>query len=147
MKGLLLLSFLAVFFSVDSFGQSHDMDAIKHLNEDWLNALPKRDSATLSKILADDFILIAPNGSKSSKHDNLMNLLSPNVEVNAVHIDSAEVRLLTPDVGILTAWTSFEMKIDGKSSIGKNCYQDIYMKRKNKWVAVSAHVTLLSIQQ
>jgi hypothetical protein len=27
---------------------------------------------------------------------------------------------------------------------GRNCYQDIYVKRKGKWMAVMAHVTLLS---
>jgi len=100
----------------------------------------------LSKILADDFIMIGPNGSRQTKNDNLINLFSPNVEINSVNIDSVDVRLLTPDVGILSAWTTFEMKVDGKASIGKNCYQDIYLKRKNKWVAVSAHVTLLSIR-
>ena len=74
-----------------------------------------------------------------------MNVISPNVNVSAVHIDSVKVRLITPDVGILTAWTSFSMKADGNTSAVKNCYQDVYMKRNNKWVAVSANVTLLSM--
>src|SRR5258706_13066528 len=145
MKSVLLLGALVIFFSFNSLGQGQDIETIKKLNEDFLNSIVKRDSSMLSKVLADDFILIAPNGSKLNKNDNLLNLRSPNVEVNSVNIDSVEVRLITPDVGILTAWTTFVMKIDGKSSTGKNCYQDIYMKRKNKWVAVSAHVTLLSI--
>ena len=146
MRRLSLLAFLAVFFSFDSFGQSHDTETIKKLNVEWLGSIPKRDSSILSKILADDFIMIGPNGSRQTKNDNLINLFSPNVEINSVNIDSVDVRLLTPDVGILSAWTTFEMKVDGKASIGKNCYQDIYLKRKNKWVAVSAHVTLLSIR-
>ena len=145
MKSVLLLGALVIFFSFDSLGQSQDIEAIKKLNRDWLNSFPKRDSSTLRKILADDFILVRPNGAKQNKNNNLMNLLSPNVEINSVNIDSVEVRLLTPDVGILTAWTTFAIKADGKASTGKNCYQDIYMKRKNKWVAVSAHVTLLNI--
>jgi len=146
MRIQLLLSFLSVFLSFNASGQSPDIETIKKLNEDWLSSIPKRDSSMLSKILADDFIMIGPNGSRQTRNDNLLNLFSPTVEINSAHIDSVEVRLLTPDVGILSAWTTFEMKVDGKASTGKNCYQDIYMKRKNKWVAVSAHVTLLSIR-
>jgi uncharacterized protein (TIGR02246 family) len=145
MKVILLLGALTVFISFDSFGQTEDIETIKQLNNDWLNALPKRDSSTLSKILADDFIMIGANGSSQTKKDNLMNLMSPGVETKSVNIDSVKVRLLTDDVGIVTAWTGFVLKIDDKEMIGKNCYQDVYMKRKNKWVAVSAHVTVLSI--
>ena len=145
MKSALLLFFLMTFFLFNSFGQNADSESIKQLNQDWLNALPKRDSSTLSKILADDFIMIGANGSSQTKKDNLMNLMSPSVETKSVGIDSVRVRLLTPDVGIVTAWTSFLLSINGREMTGKNCYQDIYLKRKNKWVAVSAHVTLLDM--
>jgi|SRR6185295_7022378 len=145
MKVVLLLGALNVIFSFNSFGQSQDIGTIKQLNQDWLNALPKRDSSTLSKILADDFIMIGANGSTQTKKDNLANLMSPSIETKSVEIDSVKARLLTTDVGMVTAWTSFVLSINGKEMTGKNCYQDVYMKRKNKWVAVSAHVTLLEM--
>jgi uncharacterized protein (TIGR02246 family) len=145
MKSIMLLCSLSVFFYLDGLGQNSDVETIKKLNQDWLNSFPARDSATLSKILADDFILIGTNGSKQTKTDNLLNLVSPNIEFTSVKIDSVDVRLLTPDVGILTAWTSFIFKADGKEMKGGNCYQDVYMKRKDRWWAVSAHVTLLGM--
>ncbi len=147
MKTFLLPAVLVFVFSLNSLAQSQDIEAIKKLNQDWLNSMPKRDSSTLSRILSDDFILIAPNGARQTKKDNLSNLMSPNVEVRSVAIDSVNVRLLTPDVSVLSAWTHFVLRIDGKEMPGKNCYQDIYMKRKNQWVAVSAHVTLLSSRE
>ena len=145
MKAVLVLGALVIFFSFTTVGQNQDIETIKQLNQDWLNALPKRDSSTLSKILADDFIMIGANGSSQTKKDNLMNLMLPSVETKSVGIDSVKVRLLTPDVGIVTAWTSFLLSINGREMTGKNCHQDVYMKRKNKWVAVSAHVTLLDM--
>jgi uncharacterized protein (TIGR02246 family) len=146
MRAVLVLGALVIFFPFDSLGQSQDMETIKELNQDWLNSIPKRDSSVLSKILADDFILIGANGARQTKKDNLLNLLSPNIETKSVKIDSVEVRLITPDVGVLTAWTHFVFKVEGKKMTGRNCYQDIYMKRKDKWLAVSAHVTLLGSQ-
>jgi uncharacterized protein (TIGR02246 family) len=145
MKSILVLCVLAVFFCFDCQSQNSDMEAIKKLNQDWLNSFPTRDSATLSKILADDFVLIGANGSKQTKKDNLRNLVSPGIEFKSVKIDSVDVRLLTPDVAVLTAWTSFIFKTEGKEMKGSNCYQDVYMKRKDRWWAVSAHVTLLGM--
>jgi uncharacterized protein (TIGR02246 family) len=145
MKLPLCSVFFLLLFSVHSTqAQYGDVEAIQQLNMNWLNAYPKKDSAALSKVLADDFILITPNGTKENKKDNLLNLLSPNIEFISVVIDSTTVRLLTPDVGILTAWTSFTFKFAGKETKAKNCYQDVYMKRNNKWVAVQAHVSSLS---
>jgi hypothetical protein len=94
--------------------------------------------------LADDFIMIAPNGQRQTKQDNLMNLLLPNVETISVNIDSVNTRLLTADVSVLNAWITYVFKVDGKEMTGHNCYQDIYMKRKGRWVAVAAHVSLLN---
>jgi len=145
MKSIILLCTLAVFFSLHCRSQNRVVEAIKKLNQDWLNSFPSRDSATLSKILAYDFILIGANGSRQTKKDNLLNLVSPGIEFKSVLIDSVDVRLLTPDVAVLTAWTSFIFKADGKEMKGRNCYQDIYMKRKDRWWAVSAHVTLLGM--
>ena len=146
MKEFVLLGILALSFA-RSFGQNSDIATILKLNQDFLQSLVDRDTAKLSNILADDFMLIAPNGAEHNKAFNLSSLRSPDTQVKSVHIDSAEARLITPDVGIITGWTTFIIDSGGKFTYGKNCYQDIYVKRDNKWVAVSAHVTLLSSQQ
>ena len=96
----------------------------------------------LAAILAEDFILISPNGSKWTKQAMINNLEKQ--ELISINIDSVNTRLLTENTAILTAYTSFVMKIDGKNVDAKNCYQDVYLKRKNRWQAVSAHVTLLN---
>jgi uncharacterized protein (TIGR02246 family) len=139
----LLLGVFFGFFFQHSFAQTSDVEIIKKLNQDWLHSIAKRDSATLANILAEDFIMIAPNGSKLSKKDNLSMLMSTQIEYQAIDIDSINVRLLNDDVGIVSCWLSFKFKSDGKDLSGKNCYQDVYLKRDGRWVAVSAHVTLL----
>ncbi|HJT73762.1 MAG TPA: nuclear transport factor 2 family protein [Chitinophaga sp.] len=127
------------------FSQEKDKQEILALNEQWLKSYAPRDTATLSRIFADDFILVSPKGTKMSKQDVLLNAMSPNQETVSIHIDSADVRLFG-DTGLITATTTFILRIDGKEVKGKNCYSDLYVKRNNKWVAVAAHVTLLSMQ-
>jgi len=64
----------------------------------------------------------------------------------SINIDGIGVQLLTDNVGLITAYTTFVLETDDKEMTGQNCYQDVYTKRKNKWFAVAAHVTLLNMK-
>jgi len=131
--------------ALQGYSQQSDTTIIKALNSRWLNAIVNRDTAALSSVLADDFILVNPGGNKQTKADNLANVLSPGTKVTSVNVDKVEVRMLNETVGILSAWTTFIIDTDGKKITGHNCYQDVYVKRTNGWRAVSAHVTLLGM--
>jgi hypothetical protein len=123
--------------------QDNAVETLKKLNQGFLNSILKKDSATLSGILADDFILVNPAGLKRTKKDNLESTVAPNIQFSAINIDSVDVRIITPDVGIVTCFTSFVYKADGKDGQGRNDYQDVYVRRRGRWYAVSARVTLL----
>jgi len=125
--------------------QTADVQILQKLNQDWLNAIVKKDSSTLEKILADDFIMVNPAGKKLTKKDNLSLISAPGIIFSSIFIDSVTIRLFGGDTGIVSCWTTFVYKVEGKEKTGKNCYQDIYVRRKYKWQAVSAHVTLLSL--
>jgi len=146
MKTLLLSTAIFLFSSSSSNGQNSDVETLKKLNREFLNAIVNKDTAALSNILADDFMLVNPGGMKRNKQDNLTNILTPNQDVISVDIDSILVRLLSTDVGWVMAWTTNLVRANGINSTFKICYLDIYMKRKTKWVAVAAHVTGLNGQ-
>lgn len=127
-----------------AFSQASDVKQLEKLNEDWLHAYVTKDSAALNRIFADDFELISPRGDKMTKKDIIRNL---NIQdITATHIDSVNIKLLSKDVGLITAYTSFEFIVEGKNMSGKNCYQDVYIKRRNRWYALAAHVNLLQIK-
>lgn len=79
-----------------------------------------------------------------TKKDIVDNISSQ--QINSVKIDTIIVRMVTENVGIITAYTTFTFPSDEKTTTAKNCYQDVYVKRNNRWLAVSAHVTLLSVE-
>jgi len=147
MQSFLLPVIFCLLFPLLSVGQNREtqeIEAIKKINERWLNTYTKRDSATLSKILANDFVLIAQNGLPQTRQDVLSGMLSPNMETISIKIDSVNVRLLSADIAILNGWSTFVYKFDGNQMTGITSYQDIYAKRKGRWVAVAAHVTGLN---
>jgi uncharacterized protein (TIGR02246 family) len=128
--------------SQTGFSQSKDIEILKSLNTEWINSYPTKDSTTLNNIFADDFVLINHKGVKMTKKEIVDNLARQ--EIVAAKVDSVDVKLLADDVGVIIAYATFILKSDGKEMTGRNCYQDIYVKRKGKWMAVMAHVTLLS---
>jgi uncharacterized protein (TIGR02246 family) len=142
----LIAALLVVAFFQQGYGQLDDIETLKKLNQDWLHSILNRDTVMLGRILAEDFVMITPIGSKNTRADNLETAASKTVEVTSIQIDSVEVRLVSNEVGLLTAWTSFAIHEGSKETKGKNCYQDVYAKRQGRWVAIAAHVTLLSMQ-
>lgn len=137
--------FFLIALPVAAFSQNKVRQEILTLNEQWLGSYSTRDTATLNRIFADDFILISPKGVKMKKQDIIKNVMSPNQKTISIHTDSADVRLFE-NSGLLTAYTTFVLLVDGKEIKGTNCYSDLYVKRKGKWVAVAAHVTLLKME-
>jgi len=115
-----------------------DIGELKKLNESWIGSYPKRDTATLGRILANDLVMINPSGTKLTKADVLRNTATSSIK--SARVDSVEVRLLG-NVALVIAKASFVYTSEGKEITGRTSYMDIYEKRKGKWTAVAAHVT------
>ncbi len=65
---------ILMLFSQVSFSQTRDVEILKKLNSNWINSYLTRDSATLNRIFADDFVLINHKGAKFTKQDMIANL-------------------------------------------------------------------------
>lgn len=142
LKQILPFIFILTGLSLSSYAQTGDASIIKKLNRQWLDAIVQEDSAALSRILADDFVLINPGGMRRTKSDNI-SLHHSGQQVTRVDIDSQDIRFLTDEVGIITVWTTNYISQGTEKIVLKICYMDIYQKRKGEWKAVAGHVTLL----
>ncbi|MCF2499210.1 nuclear transport factor 2 family protein [Dyadobacter chenhuakuii] len=144
-KSLNIILCLSLLSATPVFAQGDDSALIKQLNTQWLQSYPKRDTAAVSKILADDFIMISQTGKKLSKNDVIKDLLTPDRQIINVAIDSMDLQIVN-NVGLLTAYTSFVLRDKEKILKGKNVYSDVYIKRKGTWVAINGHETLLELK-
>ena len=130
----------AVLINISVFGQ--DEKTLEKLNADWIASYPTRDTATLSRIFADDLVLVSPNGTHMGKQQILANVASPGQQVLSSKVDKVEVRLLG-NVGLVMAQASFVTVDNGKEAPGKTNYLDVYEKRGGRWVVIAAHVTYI----
>jgi hypothetical protein len=97
----------------------------------------------MQQILADDFVMISPKGGKLTRMDVILNIGSADMKTTA-SIDSTSIRIFG-QTALVVAYTHFTIESKNQILRGNNCYSDVYIKRKGKWKAVAAHVTLLNM--
>lgn len=117
---------------------------VRQLNQEWIASYATRDTATMQRILADDFIMISPKGVKMDRMSVIANVGSTATTTKG-SIDSASVRVFG-NTALVVAYTHFSIQSNNQTTNGSNCYSDLYVKRTGVWKAVGAHVTVLNIQ-
>jgi ketosteroid isomerase-like protein len=115
---------------------------LKKLNADWIASYVTKDSTTMSRIFADDLVLTNPGGTAMSKKDILNGLMSPGQQFLSTKVDTLDVSQFG-NIGIINAKITGIVKANGQTITVRTCYLDVYEKRKGRWYAVAAHVTLL----
>jgi uncharacterized protein DUF4440 len=116
----------------------HDRQALIAVEHDWLAHL--RDSATLERILAPDFVHAVEPGQFLTKEQhiswNAQHPLSPDHEA---HFEKLQVRLYG-DVGIASGIVSSS---DGEDHVARSLFTDVFAFRNGRWQAVHAQETRL----
>jgi ketosteroid isomerase-like protein len=142
MRALLLAPLLLI--AIAAHSQSGDAETLKDLNAAFIHGYMTRDTARLSPIFANDFILINPAGQRRNRQEVLNGFIS-SPHFLSCDVDTVEIRLYGT-IGLVLARAVFTTDDNGKKTTGKTNYLDVYEKRRGRWVAVAAHVTYLGDQ-
>lgn len=141
MKAFFIL--IGIFFSCSCLAQDNDAYLLKKLNADWIGSYMKKDSATMGRVFAEDIILTNPVGKAIGKKEMLTALMSPGIEFLSTKVDTVNIRLFGT-IGIVNAKITAVVRSANQTTTVRTCYMDVYEKRKGRWYAVAAHVTLLN---
>ena len=113
-----------------------EVEVLRDLNSQYIHSVVHSDVARFTEILADDFLCTNPDGSLIDKPQFLTQTAVP-VSFTDFDVDDLRIRVLG-DVAIVHGRTRFALK-DGRR--GRGQYTDVWEKRQDRWLAVSAHVT------
>jgi ketosteroid isomerase-like protein len=113
-----------------------DLDALTALNRDYIHSVQHGDAQRFDEILAEDFLCSNPDGSLVDKNQFLAQTARP-VTITGLSAHEVRVRILG-DIAIIHARTKYTTA-DGEQRNGR--YTDVWARRDEKWLAVSAHVT------
>ena len=113
-----------------------DHDTLLRLNESYIRSVQAGDVAWFRENLAADFYCSNPDASLVDKSAFLEQTARP-VTIRGLAISDVMIRDLG-DVAIIHARTHYQTP-DGQQRSGR--YTDVWARRDDRWLAVSAHVT------
>lgn len=113
------------------------------LERRWDEAIVRRDAAALETILADDFLLIGPNGAVADKAALIKGVADPDgVSFDPFETEDVRVRVYG-EVAILTGHFTQTAHLGPRSETVQLAYTDVYHRTPQGWRAVSAHATVI----
>ena len=110
--------------------------ALIALDKQWGEAGSKGDTASLNKILADDFLAVGPKGEELGKHEQIA-ATNPNLQNASYTADEYKFEMLSPDVVVMTHRATTKGTQDGKEITESHRSLHVFQKRSGQWQVVA----------
>jgi ketosteroid isomerase-like protein len=119
-----------------------DSDAVtsqtlQAMEQDWLNAEKNHDAAAFEKLVADDWIVINPDGKRKTKVERAAEIKTSNID--SATLGDMKVRVFG-DAAVVTGTDDEVTMKDGNKSSVHYVWTDVFVKRNGKWLAVASQV-------
>jgi ketosteroid isomerase-like protein len=124
-----------------------------NLEREWLEAYIKRDVVAMERILADDFLIVYPDGNMLTRADEIAALRKPAPAggTPALAAEESKVRVYG-DAAVITGilaqkGTHADGPSKGTAFESRDRYTDVYVKRAGRWQVVSSQLTAIKPKQ
>jgi ketosteroid isomerase-like protein len=125
-------------------GRSQDSSAVElaiiQLEKDWVQAALKKDAGAMDRIVADDWIGIAFDGTTLTKAVVLNDLKSGTTVSHTIELGPLKVRVYG-DTAIVNGSSTEKSTWQGKDTSGHYMLVDVFVNRNGRWQVVSSQVT------
>lgn len=116
-------------------------EQLKKLEEQWADALVKRDQSALARILADDYFIIEPTGTTAGKAESLESVKTGALSITAIKFEDLKVRAYG-SYAIVTGGEVVTMRNSNNQEVKSGFrFTDIFALRRGRWQAVSSQLT------
>jgi ketosteroid isomerase-like protein len=125
--------------------------ALKKLETDWANAYKTKDAAAVRRILADDIVTIAPDGTTGTKSDEIQLAETGAFTSDSWETHDTKVTVIDADAAFVTGRTAIKNGKLKEPKSGKTLdisgeyrFLDVYVKRNGNWQVVASQVTKIA---
>ncbi len=122
-----------------------DEQQVRQLEHQSHEAFLQRDTETLNRILADDFIVTDPEGRLLTKADWIADMTTGELTFESIHMDDLQVRIYG-DAAVTIGRVTMKGQSKEGGVNGQYCYTAMYVKQDGRWQAVAEQATLLAQQ-
>ena len=106
-------------------------------NDAWV----KHDAEAYSRLLADEYLCIGPEGDMSTKAQDFAELME-STTTSAI-ADDFRVRVYG-DAAVVTFRLTYKNQSKGKESTGQERFTDTWVKRDGRWQLVAVHYSRIA---
>jgi len=122
-----------------STASGEDEQALLQLERDWAEALVKKDTAALDKMLADEFQ--ASIGGWVGNKKQILSVLKSNSSKTDSAVNSDMKAIVLGDRAIVNGLSTEKSTMAGKDTSGQYRWTDVFVKRDGRWQCVTGYST------
>jgi ketosteroid isomerase-like protein len=120
---------------------AEDVEAtITQLEKDWVAAIQKKDTATLDRLLAPDFVGTSPTAHTYMKENAIEDIKDARYVVERMDLDEISVNVYGTTAVSFTSQEE-KSKYEGKDTSGHYHFTDVWVKGEGGWKVVASHGT------
>lgn len=109
----------------------------------WSKAQVQKDTATISSIVADDWIGQNDSGKPQTRAQLIGDIKSGKMSSTSMNNHDVQVRLFR-NIAVVQGADDEKSSFKGKDVSGTYTWMDVFEKRDGNWVAVASQVTKVS---
>jgi ketosteroid isomerase-like protein len=114
---------------------------LTQMEDDWGQAVLKKDAVALGKILADDWVGQYPFYT-INKAEELAYISSGEIKVESTNTSAMNVRVFG-NAAVVTGTDVEKGTFKGKDTSGRYLWTDVFIKRHGHWQVVASQETLM----
>ncbi len=112
--------------------------ALISLENKWVDALVKSDTAALDSIFADTYVDTDEHSQRSDKQGVLSVLKSGNLKIESIKLSGMEVHVYG-DAAVVIGSAAQVGNFKGQPLTAAIIFTDTFIKRNGKWRAIASH--------
>ncbi len=113
---------------------------LMQMERDYAVAIVKKDTATLDKIFADDYVNVGPDGMSMTKAEGMAGVKSGSLAAQSIELGPMKVRVFG-NSAVVTGSDTEKSSYEGKDTSGKYAWTDVWVMRNGQWQAVASQAT------
>ena len=140
MKTSLITCLMVVGLATAGFGGSAETE-LKAIEQQWLDAYMKGDAAFLKTLLAEDYTIVEPDGTVTTKAEDIKAVTDKKFVLKTATMSDFKCRMLGDNHAVITAALKMSGSADGEEFSGDYRATDVFEKKDGKWMAVAGQLT------
>ena len=112
---------------------------LKQIEHDWMQAMKAGNTARLNEIVAEDWVGVYADGSKSTRQKYVEDVKAGRDKVESYEIGPMDVKVLG-NVAVVQGSDTEKSSSDGKDTSGTYAWTDVFVNRGGKWQAVRSQM-------